>query len=241
MTTPASGAAPRASAQHRRCDRTAPPDNCRPGRIRAAPCPSAGGRRAVRSAGRRDRATRARRRSIRRPKEQRLAAPQPQARSTREYRRAPDKAARGQNRHWAFRNLPAARTRRAREDEERNGAGRIAAAKFVASRRWLRSAHETAPAAAAGAVAGLRLKAIRAIGIPVDPDDGKNDDGGRFGVGVDIFAAARVASLVRKTNDFAHYSPLFRSDAQPFGLLDRRHVAISLAAISLAAIKGRAR
>src|SRR5665213_2622435 len=233
---PASGAAPRAGARHRRRGRMAPPGNYRPGHTRAARCPSAGGRRAVRSAGKQDRATRARRRLIRKPRERRLAAPQPRARSNREYRREPDKAARDQNRRWAFRNLPAARTRRAREDGVGNGAGRIAAAKFVASRRWLRSAHETATAAAAGAVAGLRLKAIRAVRIAVDPDDGQNDAGGRFGVGVDIFAAARVASLVRKTNDFAHYGPLFRSDAQPFGLLDRRHFAISLAAI-----KGRAR
>jgi hypothetical protein len=50
------------------------------------------------------------------------------------------------------------------------------------------------------------LKAIRAIGITVDSDNGKNNYRRRFGICIDILAAAR-ARVVGKSDDFAHCSP----------------------------------
>jgi hypothetical protein len=52
----------------------------------------------------------------------------------------------------------------------------------------------------------MRLETIRAVGITFDSDNGKNDHRRRFGICVDIFAAAR-ARVVGKSDDFAHCSP----------------------------------
>jgi hypothetical protein len=55
-------------------------------------------------------------------------------------------------------------------------------------------------------VPAMRLKTIRTIGIAFNSDDGKNNHRRRFGICVDIFAAAR-ARVVGKSDDFTHCSP----------------------------------
>jgi hypothetical protein len=52
----------------------------------------------------------------------------------------------------------------------------------------------------------MRLKTIRAIGVALDSDNGKNNHRRRFSIRVDILATAR-ARVVGKSNDFAHCSP----------------------------------
>jgi len=42
----------------------------------------------------------------------------------------------------------------------------------------------------------------------LDADHRKDDDGRGFRIGIDIFAAARVASFVGKPDDFTHCNPL---------------------------------
>jgi hypothetical protein len=68
------------------------------------------------------------------------------------------------------------------------------------------SARGTAPSTTAVIVPALWLKTIRAIGIAVDSDNGKNNHRGRLGICVDIFAASR-ARVVGKSDDFTHCSP----------------------------------
>lgn len=70
----------------------------------------------------------------------------------------------------------------------------------------VRSACSPAAAAAAGIVSTVWLQSIRTVRITVDSDDGKNNHRRWFGIGVDIFAAAR-AHLVGKSDDFAHCNP----------------------------------
>src|SRR5512143_2651800 len=55
----------------------------------------------------------------------------------------------------------------------------------------VRSACSPAAAAAAGIVSTVWLQSIRTVRITVDSDDGKNNHRRWFGIGVDIFAAAR--------------------------------------------------
>jgi len=68
------------------------------------------------------------------------------------------------------------------------------------------SACGATPPTAAVIVPAVWLKTIRAIGITVDSDNGKNNYRRRFGICIDIFAAAR-ARIVGKSDDFAHCSP----------------------------------
>ena len=68
------------------------------------------------------------------------------------------------------------------------------------------SACRAAPPTAAVIVPAMRLKTIRTIGIAFNSDDGKNNHRRRFGICVDIFAAAR-ARVVGKSDDFTHCSP----------------------------------
>jgi hypothetical protein len=60
-------------------------------------------------------------------------------------------------------------------------------------------------------VTGLRLETVASVGIAVNADHRKDDDGRGYGIGVDVFAAASKTRLVGKPYNFAHYNPLFRS------------------------------
>ncbi|HLF22936.1 MAG TPA: hypothetical protein VI565_03365 [Burkholderiales bacterium] len=75
------------------------------------------------------------------------------------------------------------------------------------------SARDTAAAAAARTVTAVRFETVGPVRTAVDADHRQNDDGRRFGGGVDISAAARIAGFIGKLDDFAHCSPLFRSGA----------------------------
>jgi len=68
------------------------------------------------------------------------------------------------------------------------------------------SARGAAPSTAAVIIPTMWLKTIRAIGIAVDADNGKDNYRRRFGICIDVFAAARVR-VVGKSDDFAHCSP----------------------------------
>lgn len=68
------------------------------------------------------------------------------------------------------------------------------------------SARSAAPSSAAVIVPTMWLKTIRAIGIAVDADNGQDNYRRRFGICIDVFAAARVR-VVGKSDDFAHCSP----------------------------------
>src|SRR5579885_1877884 len=72
---------------------------------------------------------------------------------------------------------------------------------------WLRpaSAPNATTTAAAGLVAGIRLKTV--IRSALDTDHRQDDDGRRFGAAVDVFTAAAAAGLVRKLDHFAHCEP----------------------------------
>jgi len=71
---------------------------------------------------------------------------------------------------------------------------------------------ETTTTATARPIAGLRLKAVAAVGIAVNADHRKDDDGRWFGARVDVFTAACKTRLVGKPDNFAHNNPLFRSN-----------------------------
>jgi len=63
-----------------------------------------------------------------------------------------------------------------------------------------------APPTATVIAPAMRLKTIRTIGIAFNSDDGKNNHRRRFGICVNIFAAAR-ARVFGKSDDFTHCSP----------------------------------
>ena len=69
-------------------------------------------------------------------------------------------------------------------------------------------ARQTSSAATAGAIASVRFETIGTVWIAINPDHRKYDDGRRLGIAIDISAAAPVARLVGKSDDFAHCSPL---------------------------------
>ncbi|MFZ0847290.1 MAG: hypothetical protein WAM62_16000 [Pseudolabrys sp.] len=69
-------------------------------------------------------------------------------------------------------------------------------------------ARHTTAAAAAGTIAGVRFETIGTVWIAIDPDHRKDNNGRRLSIGIDISAAAPVARLVGKSDDFAHCSPL---------------------------------
>src|ERR1017187_6645919 len=76
------------------------------------------------------------------------------------------------------------------------------------ARGRLSSARDAAAAAAPRCIAGIRFEAVGAVRVTLDADHRKNDDGRGFRIGVDIFAAARTARFVGKSDNFAHCNPL---------------------------------
>jgi hypothetical protein len=84
-----------------------------------------------------------------------------------------------------------------------------------------RSADGATTPAAAGAIAGVRFEPVRPVGVALDPDHRKNDDGRRLTMRIDVTAATHVSRLIGKSDDFTHFNAPLRPGTKPrFGKLN---------------------